>query len=242
MKEIIKNSVILCLITLISGLLLGVVYEVTKEPRAKQQEKAKEEAYFTVFKEADSYKVVDFDKEEMEKYLKENGFSKDVAVIDEIVEVFKATDSSGIGLGYVITVTDKEGYGGEIKMTIGITGDGIVNGISFLTLTETAGVGMKAAEAKFKNQFAGKEAQIFEYTSNTEGLDNHIDAISGATVTTKAVTNGVNAGVLAYEFISGEGEKDIEENSEEIVEESAEATSEIVDDDLEEGKGGEADE
>ena len=202
MKEIIKNSVILCVITLVSGLLLGVVYEVTKEPRAKQQEKSKQEAYFKVFKKADSFETVEFDDKEMEEHLKNGGYGSNVAYINEIVS---AKDSSGNDLGYVVTVTDKEGYGGEIKLTIGITNDGIVNGISFLTLAETAGVGMKVGEPDFKNQFVNKEAQIFDYTNNSAGLTNHIDAIGGATVTTKAVVNGVNAGVLAYEFISGEG-------------------------------------
>lgn len=205
MKEIIKNSLILCLITIVAGLLLGTVYEITKQPRKEQEQIAKTEAYFKVFKEADSYKEVEFDQKEMEKYLKENGYGTNLVEINEIVEVSKATDSSGLPLGYVITVTDKEGYGGEIKFTLGITNDGIVNGISFLTLSETAGVGMKAADGKFKNQFKEKEAKLFEY-DNVSGEDvNNIDAISGATITTKAVVNGVNAGILAYEFILEDG-------------------------------------
>lgn len=230
MKEIIKNSLILCAITLISGLLLGVVYEVTKEPRAKQQEKAKQEAYFKVFKKADSFENVKFDAKEMKKYLKKGGYGSKVAFINEIVA---AKDSSGNDLGYVVTVTDKEGYGGEIKLTIGITNDGIVNGISFLTLAETAGVGMKAGEPKFKNQFANKEAQIFDYTNNSAGLTNHIDAIGGATVTTKAVVNGVNAGVLAYEFISDVENSEVNENEE---------VNEEVNVEEESKEGGEADE
>lgn len=230
MKEIIKNSLVLCAITLISGLLLGVVYEVTKEPRAKQQEKAKQEAYFKVFKKADSFENVKFDAKEMKKYLKKGGYGSNVAFINEVVS---AKDSSGNDLGYVVTVTDKEGYGGEIKLTIGITNDGIVNGISFLTLAETAGVGMKVDEPGFKKQFIDKEAQIFDYTNNSAGSSNHIDAIGGATVTTNAVVNGVNAGVLAYEFISDVENSEVNENEE---------VNEEVNVEEESKEGGEADE
>ncbi len=97
----------------------------------------------------------------------------------------------------MITVTDKEGYGGEITFTFGIQKDGTINGISFLTLNETAGVGMKA-------DTAGKKADSFSYVKNGKQAENEIDAISGATVTTNAVTNGVNAGILCYRFLSGE--------------------------------------
>lgn len=232
MKEIIKNSIILCVITLVSGLLLGVVYEVTKEPREKQQEKAKQEAYFTVFENADSFEDYKYDEKAMEKYLKDCGYGNDIAVIDGIVV---AKDSSGNDMGYVITITDKEGYGGDIKLSMGITNEGMVNGISFLTLTETAGVGMKAAENSFKKQFAEKPAQIFNYTGETTENENKVDAISGATVTSKAVVNGVNAGVLAYEFISGDSmDNSDSDNSDKNADNADKTESDISEDNLDE--------
>lgn len=209
MKEILQNSLKLCMITLISGLLLGVVFEMTKEPREKQQEKSKQEAYAKVFAAAESFEELDYDKKAMEDYIAQNGYKSTVAYIDGVVA---AKDKAGTVIGYVITVTDKEGYGGEIRFTIGIQNDGTINGISFLSISETAGVGMKAADKKFKSQFEGKKAVIFEYTKNGAVSDNQIDAISGATITTNAVTNGVNAGVLAYQFVSGIGADDIGES------------------------------
>ena len=201
MKEIIKNSLILCIITLVSGVLLGAVYEGTKKPRAEQEEKTKQEAYKKVFEEADRFEELEYDETALKTYLKDNGYPEHMVYIQEAVS---ALDSSGTDIGYVITVTDKEGYGGEITFTFGIQKDGTINGISFLTLNETAGVGMKADTAGFKNQFTGKKADSFSYVKNGKQAENEIDAISGATVTTNAVTNGVNAGILCYRILSGE--------------------------------------
>lgn len=209
MKEILLNSLKLCIITLISGLLLGVVYEVTKEPRAEQEEKSKQEAYAKVFAAATSFEELEYNEKEMEDFIAEYGYKRTVAYIDGAVS---ARDDDGNVIGYVITVTDKEGYGGEIQFTIGIQKDGTINGLSFLTLAETAGVGMKAADNKFKSQFEGKKADSFEYTKNGASSENQIDAISGATITTNAVTNGVNVSILAYKFISGESQDGIEES------------------------------
>lgn len=203
MKEILLNSLKLCIITLVSGLLLGLVYEVTKEPRAKQEESAKQEAYKDVFSEAESFEELKYDEEAMAKYLTENGYKKTMVVINEVVA---AKNTEGNEVGYVITITDKEGYAGDIKFTLGIQSDGTINGISFLSIGETAGVGMKATESKFMNQFKGKKVDSFEALKNGAVNDNQIDAISGATITTNAVTNGVNSGILAYKFLSQEGD------------------------------------
>lgn len=188
-NESIKNTISLMLITLIAGLLLGVVYEITKEPIAKEQQQAKEEAYKEVFKDADSFEAIELDIEAVEKELSKQGLD---ATIDEAMKAF---DKSGALSGYVLTVTDHEGYGGDIQFAMGVKNDGTVNGISFLSIGETAGLGMKAKEDDFKNQFADKQVESFVYTKSGASADNEIDALSGATITTNAVTNGVNAGL-----------------------------------------------
>lgn len=199
MNQIIKNTIILFIITLISGLLLGGVYEVTKDARAEQERKTTEKAYKTVFKDADKFEDVKINEKEIKQCLKDGGYSDSVAYINGVVE---AKSSSGDSLGYVITVTDKNGYGGDIKFTMGIQSDGTINGIEFLTLDETAGMGMKAKDASFKNQFKGLNAN--EYDSSVDSFSkNGIDAISGATITTKAVTNGLSAGVLCFGYLTG---------------------------------------
>ena len=188
-SESIKNTISLTIITLVAGLLLGLVYEITKDPIAKQQQKAKEEAYKEVFAEADSFEEIELNAEKVSSSLEKQGFD---AAIDEAMRVL---DKDGNLAGYVLTVTDHEGYGGDIQFAMGVKTDGTVNGISFLSISETAGLGMKAVEDDFKNQFAGKKVENFSYTKNGASAENEIDAISGATITTNAVTNGVNAGL-----------------------------------------------
>lgn len=188
-KESIKNTISLMLITLIAGLLLGAVYEITKEPIAKENQRAKEEAYKAVFADADSFEEISFDADQVQKELDSQGLDA------SINEAMKVLDGSGQQLGYVLTVTDHEGYGGDIQFAMGVQSDGTLNGISFLSISETAGLGMKAKEDSFRKQFEGKNVDQIVYTKNGASADNEIDALSGATITTNAVTNGVNAGL-----------------------------------------------
>lgn len=199
MKNIVKDSVILCAITLAAGLLLGGVYEITKEPRAKQEEQAKQTAYRQVFQEADSFEDTGESMEDISDYLVEHGMPQSKAYIQGVV---RAMDGNNSQLGYVVTVTDKEGYGGDITFTLGVKTDGTIQGISFLTLTETAGVGMRADKEEFKSQFKGKKVDAFTYVKDGADEEHEIDAMGGATVTTNAVTNGVNAGILCVNYMN----------------------------------------
>ena len=205
MKEIIKNTLILFAITLISGLLLGLVYEVTKAPRKEQEELAKQKAYKAVFDDADHFKEIKYDESKIEKHLSQNDIKSNVAKIDGMVQAFDKNEKM---LGYVITVTDKEGYGGDITLTVGIRNNKKVNGISILTINETAGLGMEAKEKSFRQQFADKNVDRFVYTKSDAKAENEIDVISGATVTTNAVTNAVNAGIICFEYITDGGGED----------------------------------
>lgn len=189
-KAMIKDALILFVITLVAGFLLGLVYNVTKEPIAKQKEKAKIEASKNVFAKAEDFAVVEeFDADEAQRIISAAGI--DGADIDE---VSRALDGAGNLLGYVITVTDHEGYGGDIQFSMGIMLDGTLNGISLLSISETAGLGMKAGDVLVP-QFENKKVSQFSYTKTGAASDSEIDAISGATITTKAIVNGVNAGI-----------------------------------------------
>lgn len=191
MNKIIKNTLILTLITLISGLGLGFVYGITEEPIAKAQEAAKKEAWQAVFpdEELSSFKPVEVDTDAAEKAISTLGVN---ATIDEVCTVGEA--------GYVITATDGDGYGGDIQITVGITADGTVNGISILSISETAGLGMKATEPAFYEQYQGKQTDKF-VVSKDGGDGEPIDALSGATVTSRAVTGAVNAALGYYQNV-----------------------------------------
>lgn len=198
MKEMMKNTGILLAITLAAGLVLGFVYQITKEPIAAQQEKAKQEACQEVFQDAASFEAAEVKQTDLTGWT-EAGYGQ-----EHIDEVMRALDASGSLLGYVITVTTKEGYGGDIQFAIGVRMDGAVNGMSILSISETAGLGMRAEEV-LKPQFAGKQAEKFEYTKSGATSEQQIDAISGATITTNAVTNGVNAGLYYFQTELGGG-------------------------------------
>ena len=193
-RESIKNTLSLTLITVIAGLLLGLVYEVTKEPIANEKQRAKEEAYKTVFADAASFDEMQLD-EEIIKNIKEEGYDADIN------EVMAALSAGGDAAGYVLTVTDHEGYGGDITFAMGVKNDGTLTGISFLSIGETAGLGMKATEDAFKEQFKNKNVKKFVYTKSDAKAEDEIDALSGATITTNAVTNGVNAGLYYTDAI-----------------------------------------
>ena len=196
-SKIIKDARNLFLITVVAGLLLGVVYEVTKAPRAKQEQLKIEQAYQKVFSDADAFEDVKMDEKKAASYIAEKGITESQAVVNDVV----LAKAGGEDAGYIVTVTDKEGYGGDIKFTVGIQLDGTVTGVSILSIGETAGLGMKANEPAFLDQFAGKKVDAFAYTKTGKSKDNEIDAISGATITTKAMTNGTNAGIVYYKSL-----------------------------------------
>ena len=201
MNKILKNTLILTAITVVAGLLLGVVYGVTKEPIARTQENTKQAAFRSVLADADSFETVDgLDTVAAAALLKENGYTS-----DDIAEVAEGKDASGETIGYVINVTSHEGYGGDIELSVGILSDGTVKGIEMLSISETAGLGMKAKEADFKDQFKDKQVEKFTYTKTGESGDDMIDAISGATITTNAVTNAVDSALVYFQNELGGG-------------------------------------
>lgn len=202
MSKIVKNTLILTAITVVSGLLLGLVYGITKEPIAAAQENAKQEAFQAVLPDAASFETYeDFDSESASALLKENGYTE-----EDITEAAVGKDAGGETVGYVVNVTTHEGYGGDIQISVGIASDGTVKGIEMLSISETAGLGMKAAETEFKDQFKDKNVERFSYTKTGESGDDMIDAISGATITTNAVVNAVDSALVYYQNeLGGEG-------------------------------------
>lgn len=192
-----RQAVILCVITLIAGLLLSTVYGMTKAQIALKQEEEKTASYKEVLPDAEKFDTGSDLKSAVSALDgKTYGTSFGKVTIDGAVE---GKDSSGKSVGYVISVTSGDGFNGDISLSVGILTDGTVNGISFTTLNETAGMGMKAEEPAFKDQFAGKNVDSFvlnKQGGSTE--DNQIDSISGASITSGAVVNAVNAAVDFY--------------------------------------------
>lgn len=192
MKSMLTDALKLFLITLIAGAALGSVYYITKEPIAASEKSAQEKAYKEVFKEAASFaEATGFQERELN--LSEDGYEG--VVIDKVLIAKGDADAK---LGYVLNVTTSQGYGGNINFSIGITNEGMINGISILSISETAGLGMRADEV-LKPQYAGKTVSEFTVVKSGASNDNEIDAISGATITSKAVTGAVNGSLYFYQ-------------------------------------------
>ncbi|MGI6248779.1 MAG: RnfABCDGE type electron transport complex subunit G [Acutalibacteraceae bacterium] len=111
---------------------------------------------------------------------------------------FEGKDGSGNIAGYIF-ITSANGYGGEIRVMTGVDTDGKVAGMEILQLNETPGLGMKAAEEGFIEQFFGKGGQI-GVDKNAAG-ENSVKALTGATITTSAVTDAVNTALELFQTI-----------------------------------------
>ena len=193
-KSIIKNALVLCAITLVAGLALGLTHEITTPLIEQVNEEKAQKTYKEVFPDADHFGTA----EEMESavdvcalIISQQDYSE--ATVDACM---KAYDASGNVIGYVVTASCPKGYGGTVTVSVGIDKTNAkVTGVGFLTLNETAGLGMKAKEPLFKDQFSTKRATELTVIKSGEADASQVQAISGATRTSKAVTNAVNAAV-----------------------------------------------
>lgn len=199
-KKIVHDALILFAFTVVLGLILGVVYGITKAPIDKVNYENTQAAYKAVFEDADQFEDYDdFDKDAANELVAENGYS------DEIDNVVTALDASGNSIGYVMTVTAKDASQSTITFSVGIASDGTVNGYSITDIAETPGLGMKAEDEEFYSQFEGKNVDSFTVVKSAPTADNEIESISGATITSKAMANGVNACLVYFQNVLAGG-------------------------------------
>ncbi len=191
-KRIVHDALILTAFTVVLGLILGLVHEITKAPIEAANLATTQAAYQKVFEDADSFQAVDgFDKDAATEAVVAQGFA------DSVDDAQEALDASGNVIGYVITVTAKDASQANISFSVGIQNDGTVNGYSITSISETPGLGMKVEEESFYSQFQNKKVDSFEVVKQAPSSDNQIESISGATISSRAMANGVNA-ALAY--------------------------------------------
>lgn len=187
-QKILKLGIILFTVTAITGLILGAVYEITSGPIKATQERLKNEALSGALPEADSFKQIDI-----------AGGSPEI--VKEIQEGFTENASTG----HCITVTPK-GYGGPIEIVVGILSDGTLRAIRILSQTETPGLGAKAATEDFMGKYSDKKVETLSVVKTPPSDTAQIQAISGATITSEAVTLGVNT-ALEYWKTNIRGDK-----------------------------------
>ena len=188
MKKIIKDILILCIITVICGGVLGYVYQITLSPIAKQAQQSQQEAYLEVMKEATSFKEIN--SKEINKLAKQlkNNYGKNGITIEKALKSFKQKE----GIGYIIQVVDHDGFGGDIELIVGINFQKEITGVEILSIDETVGLGMNA-----------KNEDHFQVVKNVKQNEDEVDSLSGATITSKAMTNGINAALDFYDLLKG---------------------------------------
>lgn len=104
----------------------------------------------------------------------------------------------------VFTTTSKS-YGGDLIVMTGVDNDGKVTGIQILSISDTAGLGMKAQTDSFKSQFKGLVDGIKVAKNSADHDNNEILALTGATITSNAVTTAVNEALANYKTITENG-------------------------------------
>lgn len=114
--------------------------------------------------------------------------------------VYQATKGDKM-VGWCVNVTPN-GYGGAIDIMVGISPDMSVSGIKVVSNSETAGLGAKAADAAFSDQFENKKTPL-SVIKNGKAEDDEIVAITGATITSSAVVQGVNDAIEAVKAVGG---------------------------------------
>ena len=212
MSRIIKDIFILFAITLVAGLALGAVYNLTSNARSEQEKKTLNEAYENVMPGVQSTEKVKVDLKQMNEHIAKEVVAKEKDLEYKPYNEFKATitdvliakDENKKDLGYIITVTDEEAYNGSLTMTVGVDMNGSVKGISFLDINETPGLGMKAKDEEFLKQYYGKDVDFFTYMKEKAEDKSQVDAISSATITSNAVTHGVDACLICANHLGGD--------------------------------------
>ncbi len=205
--SIVKDTFALLMITAVAAVFLGFVREITAEPIAKRAEEDKQKAYLAVYEQASSV-VESKDVPELRTALAEASRILTPAYASvSIDEACLAKDASGNTIGYILTVTDKKGYGGAIQMVLGYSvSDACITGIEFLTINETAGFGLEAEKnPEWRKQYLGVPVDAFTVTKSGKTNSSEIDALSGATITSKAVTEGINGGLLFGRYLTEQG-------------------------------------
>ena len=178
-KYIAKLTITLLAITVVTSSPLSLVYTVTKPTIDALNEQTRQESMLAVMADATEFSEVQF--------------TETTGVIG-VNAAYNGTDL----LGYCVQVEPTSGFGGAISMMVGVSTDGAVTGVSILSHEETAGLGTKAMTEEFLGQYVGRTGTLTVKT----GADTDIQHISGATVTSSAVTDGVN---IALAFIAEGG-------------------------------------
>lgn len=180
MKDIVKLGAILLAFGVISALLLGLTYQVTLDPITKSRALEDQQNQTMVYPAADTFEKLDQATIDAVK-----------ATSPGIIDIAEAKAGSET-LGYVVK-SGTNGFGGAMEVMVGVDKDGKVTGIRLGNNAETPGLGDNAKKPEFYEQFPGKDLLAGIGVNKAEPGANEIQAMTGATVTSRAVVDAVNA-------------------------------------------------
>lgn len=176
--------VVLTVITVITGALLGYVYNITKEPIALSKKLKQETAVKDVAPEFDNAPID-------EQYT--------VTVNDLELKVFPAK-KDGKTVGAAVESKTKKGFGGEISIMVGFNADGTIRNYRVLSHSETPGLGSKMEEwfraDKGDQSVLGKNPASDHLTVKKDG--GSVDAITAATISSRAFLDAIANAYAAY--------------------------------------------
>ncbi len=184
----VKSGLVLLIITAIASACLGFVNQITTPIIDANQLAAKQAAMSKLLTE-----------------VTDNNFSEEItAEADTGVLSYNIGYAGAETVGYVLMV-DPVGYGGAINILVGLNADGVIQGIEIVSMAETPGLGANAKKPKFMEQFVSKTGEMVVVKSAPKGA-NEIEAITSATITSQAITDGVNNALKYYEnYLKGGG-------------------------------------
>lgn len=177
----------LVLVTLIAGISLGYVNEITKGPKAQAMLEKKIQALQNVLPPFNNNPVEDLIL-----------VASDIQI--DSIEVYLAFDNTNLK-GVAIIGSSKNGFSGLVRVMVGFREDGSIQNIEVLEQKETPGLGTKMKDEKFLKQFRGVDPSHFDLRDKKDG--GQVDGLTGATITTRAFGEAVQ---MAYDIFQQEGE------------------------------------
>lgn len=138
-------------------------------------------------------------KKNMQSLVSADDFEK---CSDGGIEYYTAI-KGGDTAAYIFTESAK-GYGGDVSVMTAVKPDGTVAGVAILDVSgETPGLGQNAAKESFYSQYAGLKKGVSLLKNGAKAENNEVDVVTGATITSTAVTRAVNAALDDFEKVKG---------------------------------------
>lgn len=189
--DIIKPVVVLLAICIVIPLALSLTNAITVDRIADLQKQNEEKAMAMLIK-ADKFEKTTFEGK------------------NESFDFHIAKSAEGEALGYIF-ITASKGYGGEVSVMTAVGTDGKIKEISILDASnETPGLGQNVTKESFYSQFKEKTADIKVEKGNVGSTENKVSAVTGATISSKAVTSAVNKAMEYFSEYSNQASIDTE--------------------------------